>query len=148
MKVVKGTKEHLDQAASILTEAFFDSIEEAKEHLQEKMKEGTWFVAVEDEVLGVMAYNRDYSHYANYLSDIAVAKKHRRKGIASHLLEKFIEISKQEQPKKQRYALSSTDVTNTSSIALHEKCGFTNLGIIKSLHYGKDEIFFGFDLQQ
>lgn len=93
-----------------------------------------------------MIYLKDYSHYANYLTDFAVSKKHRRKGIGLKLIKKFIEISKKEQPKKQPYALSSTDVNNIASINLHLKAGFVELGRIKKLHYGKDEIFFCYKL--
>ena len=76
-----------------------------------------------------------------------VAKKHRRKGIAKILLDKYIEVTKKEQPKKQKYALSSTDVTNIPSIKLHLNYGFEKLGRIKELHYGKDEIIFGYKLK-
>jgi len=130
-----------------LTEEYFDSIKEAKLFLKSKMKSKECFIVVEgSEVLGVMAYIKDYSHYANFLSDITVSRKHRGKGVAKELLKKFIEMSRKEQPKKQPFALSSTVITNKKSIKMHLNFGFKEIGRIKKLHYGKDEIFFGYKI--
>ena len=148
MIIIQGKEKHLDKSSKILTEAYFNSFKEAKKHFKKKINSKEVYVAVDkDEVLGLFSYRRDYSHYANYLSNIVVAKKHRRKGIAKRLLNKYIEITKKEQSKKQKYALSSTDVTNIQSINLHINYGFKELGRIKGLHYGKDEIFFGYKLK-
>ena len=148
MKIVKGKGKHLNESAKILTEAYFDSFKEAKNHFKKKINSKEFYVAIDkDEVVGLFSYRRDYSHYANYLSNIVVAKKHRRKGIAKRLLDKYIKITKKEQSKKQKYALSSTDVTNKISINLHLNYGFKELGRIKGLHYGKDEIFFGYKIK-
>ena len=117
MKIIQAKKKYLNQCAKILTEAYFDSFKEAKEHFNKKIKYKEFYIAIEgDEVLGLFSYRRDYSHYANYLTNIVVAKKHRRKGIAKKLLDKYIERCKKEQPKKQKYALSSTKITNVPSI--------------------------------
>jgi ribosomal protein S18 acetylase RimI-like enzyme len=145
MRVEPCTPEHTETAAKILHDAFFDTHAEAQAWVEEAIE--TSLICVEgEEVLGCLIYEKDYSHYANYIADIAVAKEHRRKGVALKLIEAFIERSKKEQPKKQPYALSSTDVTNEASIALHKKAGFIELGIVKKLHYGKDEVFFGYKL--
>ena len=148
MIIIQGKEKHLDESAKILTEAYFDSFKKAKEHFKKKIDSKEVYVALnKDEVIGLFSYRRDYSHYANYLSNIVVAKKHRRKGIAKILLDKYIEVTKKEQPKKQKYALSSTDVTNIPLIRLHLNYGFEKLGSIKELHYGKDEIIFGYKLK-
>ena len=81
-----------------------------------------------------------------FIEDLAVSKEYRGQGFAKALLQKFIEISRKEQSKKQPYCLSSTDVTNKASIKLHLRVGFKKLGVIKELHYGKDEIIFGYKL--
>lgn len=147
MRIILTKEKHLGQAGKMLSEAYFNTLKEARNHLKKKIKSKLSYVAVDkNEVLGLIGYKRDYSHYANYLSDIVVAKQHRRKGIALKLFEKYIEISKKQQPKKQKYALSSTDVTNKVSIRLHKKFGFRELGRIKHLHFGKDEIIFGYKL--
>ena len=146
MRVIRTQKKHIVKAAKVLHSAYFDTIAEAKKDLRESIKNS--FVVVEgDEVMGVCTYAPDYTHYAHYLTDIVVAKKHRRKGVANLLLQKFIEVSKKEQPRKQPYAYSSTDVTNKASIKMHLGFGFKKVGIIKKLHYGKDEIFFGYKLR-
>ena len=63
------------------------------------------------------------------------------------MLEKYVIISKKEQPLKQPYALSSTTANNTASITMHFSFGFVVLGTIKKLHYGKDELIFGYELR-
>lgn len=147
MKVILTKKKHVLETKKILFDAYFDSKKEAEKYISEKIKSKETFVAIIDgKVAGVISYKRDYSHYANFLSNLVVSKNHQRKGVALALLKKFVEISRKEQPKKQKYALSSTDITNKASIKLHKKAGFKNLGIIKELHFGKDEIMFGYNL--
>lgn len=147
MDVVPCTKTYLEKSATVLENAYFSSFEEAQLFLAEKIAEQTCYVCVENEdVMGLFVYWRDYSHYANYLTDIVVAERHRRKGVATALLDAYVELCRKEQPKKQPYALSSTDVTNEASIAMHTTFGFEHLGTIKNLHYGKDELFFGYKL--
>ena len=63
------------------------------------------------------------------------------------LLKKYVKISKAETPKKQSYALSSTNIDNQISIKMHLKFGFEKMGILKKLHYGRDEIFFRYNLR-
>ena len=148
MKVVRCTTKFLEDAAKILVTAYFGSLKEANKYLLEKIKSGECYVATQgNEVLGFFCYEKDYSHHANFLSDIVVAQKYRRKGVAKQLILKFIEVSRKETPHKQKYVLSSTDVTNIASIKMHLKIGFEKLGKIKRIHYGKDEIFFGYALR-
>ncbi|NQU98075.1 GNAT family N-acetyltransferase [Candidatus Woesearchaeota archaeon] len=149
VEVIPTTEEYVDQAAKILSDNYFETSDEAKEHVLAKIKSKESFIAViGDEVIGLMNYRRDYSHYANFMSDIVISKNHRRKRVATQLMKKFIEVCRKEQPEKQRFALSSTDVTNDASIKMHIKFGFKKLGVVKKLHFGKDEIIFGYDLRK
>lgn len=144
MKLILGKTKYAHQTAKLLVDSWYDSYKEARNWVNKRIKAKECILAVEKEdVAGVLLYYRDYSHYANYCGDLAVSKKHRKKGIATKLLKKYVEISKKEQPKKQRLVLSSTDVTNKASIKTHQRAGFKKIGVLKKLHYGKDEIFFG-----
>lgn len=148
MRIIAARKRHVDTAAHILAEAYYDSFKEAKRRVIQKMKTKEIFVAIENgSVIGVMIYSRDYSHYANFIEDISVSIGHRRRGAALGLIRKFVEISRKETPKKQKYALSSTDARNKASISLHKKAGFMQIGRLRGLHYGKDEIFFAYELR-
>lgn len=98
-------------------------------------------------IIGVIVYTRDYSHDAHYIEYIATAQAHRRKGVARALLRAFIARCKKETPARQRYALSSTTITNRASIAMHHKAGFERMGTLKGLHYGTDEMFFRYRLK-
>ena len=146
MKIEKVSQKTLIECAKILNQGYFDSEDEAALHLH-KHPETAYCAISGNAVCGVMIYLRDYSHYSNYLSDIVVLREYRRQGIASALLEKYFEISGSEQPKKQPLVLSSTDSANIASIMLHNKCGFTEIGRLGGLHYGKDEIFFARKIQ-
>ncbi len=145
--IVNTQKKHIIPAAKILFESYC-SLTSVKKHLHQKIKTKESFVALSDnEVVGVLIYSRDYSHYANYVEGLVVSKKYRDKGIAQKLLKKYIDVSKKETPNKQKYTLSSTDVSNKASINLHKKSGFKEIGILKNLHYGKDEVFFAHRLR-
>ena len=149
MKIIPLKKEYVSQTAEILVEAYWNSVDEAKNELFKKIKSNECFIALENkEVAGVFIYMKNYSHYANYLEDLVVSKKYRGQGVANRLLEKYILISRGETPKKQKYALSSTHSFNKISIKTHLKSGFKKIGLIRGLHYGKDEIFFGYNLRR
>jgi len=148
MQVVLASSKHLSLATNVLLEGYFANHREARKTLVQKIKNKECIVAVKNgEVAGVLNYARNYSHYANYVEDIIVAKAHRRTGVATALFEKYVAVSRKEQSRKQPYALSSTAVVNTASIALHASFGFVVLGTVKKLHYGKDEIIFGYKLR-
>lgn len=147
VKVIYTQHAHIPAAAKILFEAYYDSLDCAKKYLEEKAKTKESIVALENgKVVGVLIYARDHSHYANYIQDIAVSKQYRRKGVAMLLMKKCIEISRLETPSKQKYLLSSTDTANKPSIKFHLMCGFKEIGRLKGLHYGKDDIFFAYTL--
>lgn len=148
IKISLAQTKHAQLGAKILNESYYDSISLAKQEIKLKIKTKECLVALVDkEVAGILLYTRSYSHYANYIDDIVVAKKYRGKGIAKLLLKKYIEISKKSTPTKQKYALSSTNITNKISINLHKSIGFKEIGTLKGLHYGKDEVFFAYKLR-
>ncbi|MEK6846970.1 MAG: GNAT family N-acetyltransferase [Nanoarchaeota archaeon] len=148
MKIILLNKNHIRSASKIMVESYWDSILKAKIELLKKIKSKEGYVCINNkEILGLFLYSRNYSHYANYLEDIIVSQNHRRKGVSYKLLEKYISVSKKETPKKQIFALSSTSYDNKPSIYMHLKFGFKEAGRIASLHYGKDEIFFVYNLR-
>ena len=148
MKIIFLTQKHLESTAQIMVEAYWDSIVKARVELLKRIKSNECFIALDNnEILGLFIYTRDFSHYANYLEDIIVSKNHRRKGVSQELLRKYISISRAETLIKQNYALSSTTTSNKPSVAMHLKFGFKKIGVLNKLHYGKDELFFAYDLR-
>lgn len=149
MKIQLAKKEQLNTISKMLADMWTSGdVKEAKEWIKPKLKEKEVYVAMQgNEIAGIMSYERDFTHYANFCSDVYVSPEHRRKGIALKLLEKYVSVSAKEQPKKQRLVLSSTDVTNKASINLHMKAGFEKIGLIKGLHFGTDEVMFGYKLK-
>ncbi len=143
--IVKAEKQHVPDVARLYFEAFgefYKSKDEALADVEQKQKDGTLWVAIVDgKVIGTFGYVREWSHGANYLEGIVVDAEYRRSGIGSKLLERFIQVCREEQT-NQPYALSSTSVDNAASISVHRKMGFEECGIMKGLHYGKDEILF------
>lgn len=149
MKITFAQKKHTLNASKILVEAYYDTLKSAKQVIKRKISSKEVLLALEGEtVVGVLIFTKDYSHYANYIEDIVVSNGHRRKGISQKLLARYVKISRKQQPKKQKWALSSTNVKNNASIKMHKKFGFKVLGIVKKLHYGTDEIIFGYRLWQ
>ncbi|NOZ80768.1 MAG: GNAT family N-acetyltransferase [DPANN group archaeon] len=150
MRIVRLRKVHVDAAAAVLDRTYFHDLEKARAWIRaepSKKRPLRWLVALKgDEVVGLLGYQQDYSHHANYVSDLAVKKGHRREGTGTALLRRFVEECRKEQPTKQRYCLSSTQVSNRASIRLHQESGFKEMGILKGLHYGQDEMFFGYRL--
>ena len=102
---------------------YFDSESEAREHFRKYLNtEKLFLLFVENKLAGFFNYYFQYSHYANYLEDIAVNEKFRGKGLSKDLLRKYIEISKG-QKTKNKIALSSTHTTNNVSQKMHLSFG-------------------------
>ncbi len=105
----------------------------------------TCLVAIDgDEILGVLMYNRAAINYSNLCEDLAISQKYRRKGISIQLLNEYVKISRNDQPREQRLVLSCIEVSNSSGIRAHEKAGFRNVGKIKQLFSNKDGTFMGY----
>jgi len=146
-KIIKATiKIREDFVNSLIKENYFKTKIEGIEEFNYYLKEGNIFILnLNNEFVGFFNYIKDYSHSANYLEEIYILKRFRRKGFGKLLLKKYIFVSKKDRT-KHNIALSSTTVNNIVSQKLHENFGFEKIGILKGLHYGTDEIFYSFDL--
>src|SRR3989344_5414142 len=148
MKIIMANKKHRRQAQKLLDLTNAEASRTGQDFFNNKITNKVCLVALEkDKVIGTLVYIRDWSHFANFVSDIAVFKQHRRKGIARLLFQKFVQMSKREQPKNQAYAFSSTVISNKISQKMHRNLGFKFAGIFKNLHFGKDEVMFAFKLR-
>lgn len=146
IEITEVVELHQDEFVSTFGESYFDSIDQATSHFEKHVGNDTLFILfLNSKIIGFLSFIKDYSYYANYLENICVIEKHRRDGFSHFLLRAYTDISR-EQKTKNTVALSSTHVDNTISQKMHESFGFKKISILKGLHYGKDEIFYGFDL--
>lgn len=146
IKIVQIEKRYESDFTETFNEDYFDSEEKAKQHFKEYLNsERLFMLFINSQLAGFFNYYFQYSHFANYLEDICIAKKFKGKGYSKYLLSKFIEISEQ-QKNKNNIALSSTHKTNIASQKMHKVFGFKEIGTLKRLHYGEDEIFYAYSL--
>jgi L-amino acid N-acyltransferase len=103
-----------------------------------------WFKAKEDGGLPVIGAVDSLGHLLGFASygtfrawpaykysvehSVYVHKDHRGKGIGAGLLQKLIEAAKEHQ---YHVMVGGIDVTNSGSIALHEKLGFMHAGTVR-----------------
>lgn len=147
MKIRKAKKEYLKEFSKAFNGSYFDSEKEAREHFKDKLKDKTLYLLfIDNKLVGFFDYIYQYSHNANYLYNLCVSKKYRGKGYSKILLSKYVEISKKEKTRNS-VALSSTHETNKISQKMHLSFGFKEIGKLKKLHYGEDEIFYAYDLK-
>lgn len=88
-------------------------------------------VAPDGQLLGFASYGtfRAWPAYKYSVEhSVYVHKDHRGKGIGQALMQKLIEAAKEQQ---YHVMVGGIDITNTGSIALHEKLGFEHAGTIK-----------------
>ena len=146
IKIIPIEKKYEKEFIKTFNDSYFDSEDEAKQHFKEQTgKSNLFLLFVDSELGGFFDFIPQYSHYANYLNNICVVKKFRGKGYSKQLLEKYIEISR-EQKTRNVIALSSTHKTNVASQKMHKRFGFKKIGVLKELHYGEDEIFYSYKL--
>ncbi len=144
IKIILSKNEYQNEFVKLFGKSYFNSETKAKIHFKKNI-ENLYLLFVDNKLAGFFDYIYQYSHYANYLSNICIAKGFNGKGYSKHLLNKYIELSK-EQRTKNKIALSSTHKSNKISQNMHLKFGFKEIGILKALHYGEDEIFYAYDL--
>jgi L-amino acid N-acyltransferase YncA len=126
--------------------SYFDLASEATNHFNKYLEGKTLFLLfVNSNLVGFFNYTQKYSHDANYLDDVCVAEKFRSKGYSSYLLTRYIEICRK-QMGRNKIALSSANKPNVVSQKMHIKFGFKKIGVLKGLHYGKDEIYYSYKL--
>jgi ribosomal protein S18 acetylase RimI-like enzyme len=147
IKITPINKKYKNEFIKAFNESYFDTEKETKQHFKEHINKNDLFLLfINSELAGFFDYLSKYSHDANYLHNLCIAKKFRNKGHSKHLLNKYIEISKK-QKTRNTIALSSTTKINTASQKMHTSFGFKKIGTLKKLHYGKDEIFYAYDLK-
>ena len=118
INIIPIEEKYEDEFTKTFNESYFDSEEEARQHFKEHISKNRLFLFfVDSELTGFFDYIYQYSHNANYLYNLCVAKKFRGKGYSKHLLSKYVERSK-EQKTRNVIALSSTHRTNVAS----QKC--------------------------
>ncbi len=102
-------------------------------YIREKMKKNNfYFVADDNGVIGCTRASIVDLDLAE-IRTLCVDEAHRRKGLASQLLEKTIELLRE---KKMRKIVARTKADNKESLALFEKFGFEKEGFFKE-HYRK-----------
>jgi len=146
IKIIPIKKKYEKEFIRVFNKDYFDSRGEAKEHFREHLEKKRLFLFfVDSKLIGFFDYIHQYSHNANYLYNLCIAKKFRKNGYSKYLLKKYVEISREEKTRNV-VALSSTHKTNIASQKMHLSFGFRKIGVLKNLHYGEDEIFYAYDL--
>lgn len=145
MIIREGTQKDVEKCAKIAFDVWKDPVEKMTEYFKRKLRNKEFFVAViNNKVVAFMTYNRKYWNDVNFLDEITVVKEHRRKGIATSLIKKLIEISKKEGARR---LFGSTDSENIKSIKMHLKNDFKECGYINNMFLeGKKELIFSLKL--
>ena len=135
---------HANAILEIFNEAIVNStaLYDYKPRTQESMI--AWFKAKEAgrfPVIGITASDNQLLGFASYGTfrawpaykysvehSVYVHKNHRGKGIGLALMQQLITVAKDQQ---YHTMIGGIDIANTSSIALHERLGFTHAGTIK-----------------
>ena len=135
---------HANAILEIFNEAIVNStaLYDYKPRTQESMI--AWFKAKEAgrfPVIGITASDNQLLGFASYGTfrawpaykysvehSVYVHKDHRGKGIGLALMQQLITVAKDQQ---YHTMIGGIDIANTSSIALHERLGFTHAGTIK-----------------
>ena len=113
-----------------------ESLERFKQRLESK--DGIFLLAEEtNEIVGV-ASGREYAGVCN-LNFIGVKKEHRRKGVGSSLLDRFIEVAKE---RKAHKVWLYTSPSLLPAIKLYIKNGFIPEGFLRKHTRGLDLIIY------
>ena len=130
MQIVKMTKEHIPDILKVEAECFSDPWSEAMFLEEISGKFAHYYVAETDGQ--AVAYMGMWSLSGEgHITNVAVAKDYRRKGIARSLIEHFIDIAKCE---NLEFMTLEVRASNVAAISLYESFGFTQVGVRKKYY--------------
>lgn len=135
MRIIKMQEEHIEDILKVENECFSDPWSEKmfKEEISGKFAH--YYVAEEGgqavAYMGMWALSGE-----GHITNVAVGKDHRRKGIAKALIEHFIKIAQKEE--LEFMTLEVRD-SNAPAIALYEQFGFLKVGVRKKYYENKED---------
>lgn len=141
-EIKAGDKKYIDQIIDVEKEAFGLNGGIDEWILKPIIRYGKVFVLViEDEVIGIAEYIRDFDGDEIFLYGFSIKKEYRKCGYGKKLLEESIKVFRKNKIKKLGLTVS---LENEEAIELYKKLGFKMEEILKN-EYGKgiDRLYFG-----
>ncbi|MFW9850989.1 MAG: ribosomal protein S18-alanine N-acetyltransferase [Candidatus Thorarchaeota archaeon] len=100
---------------------------------------GMWVVTNQEDVVAYLVWEYDTQRRKGHIQNIAVDKNHRRRGIASFLLQRF--FSKLKDGKADQCILEVRE-SNTGAIKFYEKMGMTPISRHEGFYGDEDAIIY------
>ncbi|MGB6130078.1 MAG: GNAT family N-acetyltransferase [Psychrilyobacter sp.] len=135
-------KKYIEQIIEVEKEAFGVSGGVDEWILKPIIRYGKVFILViEEEVIGIAEYIRDFHGDEVFLYGFSIKKKYRKCGYGKKLLEESIKVFRENKIKKIGLTVS---LENQEAIELYKKIGFKMEDMLKD-EYGKgvDRLYFG-----
>ncbi len=130
MQIVKMTTEHIPHILKVEAECFSDPWSEAMFSEEISGRFSRYYVAqVDGEPIGYMGMWSLSGE--GHITNVAVAKNHRRKGVARRLIEHFINIAEEE---SLEFMTLEVRASNDAAIALYKSFGFIQVGVRKNYY--------------
>ena len=142
LEIKAKDKKYIEQIIEIEKEAFGESGGVDEWILKPIIRYGKVFVLIiEDEVIGIAEYIRDFDGDEVFLYGFSIKKEYRKCGYGKKLLEKSIEVFRENKIKKIGLTVA---LGNEGAIELYKKMGFKKEEMLKD-EYGKgvDRLYLG-----
>lgn len=135
MKIVKMTEDDLREVSYLERECFSNPWSYDSFHSEFMKDDSFLFVAKEEkQIIGYIVINIIVDE--GYILNVAVSKEHRKKGIASELIEDALFLAKQ---KKLRFLSLEVRSSNIPAKKLYEKFGFAEVTVRKDYYSSPKE---------
>lgn len=135
MQIVKMSRSHIPDILKVEAECFSDPWSEGMFLEEISGKFSHYYVAEEDGravgYMGMWSLSGE-----GHITNVAVAKAHRRKGYARALIEHFISIAESE---NLEFMTLEVKASNDAAIALYKSFGFTQVGVRKKYYDNRDD---------
>lgn len=142
LEIKAKDKKYIEQIIEVEKEAFGESGGVDEWILKPIIRYGKVFVLIiEDEVIGIAEYIRDFDGDEVFLYGFSIKKEYRKCGYGKKLLEKSIEVFRENKIKKIGLTVA---LGNEGAIELYKKMGFKKEEMLKD-EYGKgvDRLYLG-----
>ena len=137
MQIVKFCPHHIDDILKVEQECFSSPWSE-KMFLEEiSGKFSHYYIAEEDgQAVGYMGMWSLSGE--GHITNVAIAKAHRKKGFAKALISHFVDIAKKE---KLEFLTLEVRASNTPAITLYESFGFIRVGVRKKYYDNTEDAY-------
>lgn len=132
MKIRRGQLKDAREATNLYRSIWPEDKEKlVMEYFKEKIKKKEILVAIDNnKLVGILGYAKFFWDKIDFIDEVIIDNKYRRKKIAIALIKR---LEKESKKRKARRIFSTTEIWNKISIKMHKRLGYKRCGYVDNM---------------